>query len=179
MFSRYLVAIALLTYSCVSLALDADSIGKLYSVSDNIEKATNYKSVVESLYQQIRPRANITNKSLSQKQVDIKVRQYITDKYAPALVMNYQHIYSQLRGNGGEFSDCGNVTPIKSGEDVLKALCLSGNNGHIKVSYMTNGYSQGWKTSAIFVFNAVNNAFQLSAIELQLKDGVKAYVEGI
>ncbi|WP_289028953.1 hypothetical protein [uncultured Paraglaciecola sp.] len=116
---------------------------------------------------------------MSEQQVDDKVRQYIADKYMPVLIMNYQHIYTQLHDNSGVFSNCDKVTAIKPGEDVLKALCLKEDNNQIKLSYMTNGYSQGWNTSMTLVFNTIEEEYVLTSIELHLKNGVKAYVEGI
>ncbi|MDO6568169.1 hypothetical protein Q4561_13940 [Alteromonas sp. 1_MG-2023] len=179
MHSTFLALLLLLLYSGASLAIDDNTITKLYDSSENIDNTINRESVVESLYQQIRPRANITNKSLSQKQVDSKVRLYISDKYLPALVMNYQQIYFQLRASEGQFTSCDNATPINYDDDILKMLCLNENDSHMEVVYMTNGYSQGWKTSATYGFTIDNDEYELTFINLYLKEGVSAYVEGI
>jgi len=178
---KYLATIILILCASASLASDVQSHikNKLHKASENIERFSNHELINDSLYEQIRTRANITNKKLSANQIDKKVRKYVSEKYAPALVKNYELVYSELRAAKKDFSTCKNVTPIKSGEDVLKALCLKEENKTIKVQYMTNGYSQGWSKAAVFVFSDIKGVFQLISIELQFKEGTKAYVEGI
>lgn len=154
-------------------------ISQLHKASQNIEKFSNYKLINESLYKQIRPRANITNHQLSKIQIDEKVRKYIALKYAPALVGNYSHLYALLHSSKKEFSNCNHITPINPNEDILKSLCFIKHKGSIKVQYMTNAYSKGWAKSAGFVFSTIEGKLQLIGIELHLKPGTKAYVEGI
>ena len=44
---------------------------------------------------------------------------------------------------------------------------------------MINGYGKGWSKTAGFVFTTIAGTLQLVSIELPLKEGTKAYVEGI
>ena len=177
--SKFLTGALLLMFSNEPLALEENNITKLYISSDNIENSVNNESVVESLYQQIRPRSIITNLALSQQEVDIKVKEYVSIKYMPSLLMNYRHIYSQLRANNGELHSCENAKPIQIDSDILKKLCLKGDDSHVQVIYMNNAYLQGWKTSATYVFSMVKEKYELTSIDLHLKEGVNAYVEGI
>ncbi len=154
-------------------------ISRLHNASENIEQFVNHKSVFESIYIQIRPRANITNTKLRSSQIDEKVRKYVAEKYAPALISNYSFLCSKLKTAKAKLSSCENLSPFSLNKDVLVALCVKQEKNSLRVQYMTNGYGQGWRTSAVFVFEIEKSSPQLSAIELQLKGGVKAYVEGI
>lgn len=179
---RLLIAITLAVCTTSSLASDSQLEEKaaLHKVSKNIEQYSNHELISNSLYEQIRPRANITNKELSPDQIDKRVRKYVSEKYAPALINNYSKIYSEMRKANKDFTSCEKLVPIKPDEDVLKSLCLKEQNNILKVQYMTNGYSQGWSKSAVFVFRYVKGTAKLVSIELQpVDEGVKAYVEGI
>jgi hypothetical protein len=151
----------------------------LHKVSESINQHANNESIVESLYKQIRPRANITNTKLSEKQVDGIVRGYIAKKYAPALINNYSSIYSKLKDSKKDFSKCDNLNEFSMNENVLMALCIKQQSDSLRVHYMTNGYGKGWAISSIFVFAIKENLLTLSSIELQMKEGQKAYVEGL
>jgi len=124
---RILITLSLTFAIALSQAAgeNAEVISLLHEASKNIDKHSNYEKITESLYSQIRPRANITNKQLSEKQIDERVRKYIAKKYAPALVGNYSVIYSELQKRNKSFSSCDNIAPIEEKEkNILKALCL-------------------------------------------------------
>jgi len=178
---KLLIAATLVSAAALSHAsgMQADAVSRLHQASQNIEKHTDPAKISESLYKQLRPRANITNPKLSKAQVDEKVRKYISDKYAPALIGNYAQLYAKMRANHKDFSDCNDPVPMKAGEDVLVSLCLASTIDAIEVRYLTNAYSRGWNQSAGFVFSMVGDKLQLVGIELPLKPGTKAYVEGI
>ena len=144
-----------------------------------VENSINHESIADSLYEQIRPRAKITNKELSSEEIDKRVKKYIAEKYAPALISNYSQLYSKLKTAKKDFSSCDNLEPIEPGKDVLASLCITQQNDSVLVQYMTNGFGRGWSKSVVFVFRRSRDSFVLSAIELQPKEGVKAYVEGI
>jgi hypothetical protein len=177
------ILIALLLTLAFTLPQAADEkeevISQLHAASQSIYKYSNLERITESLYAQIRPRAKVTNKQLSEKQVDEKVRKYVAEKYALALIGNYSIIYGELQSQKKSFSNCDDIEPIKEKEDILKALCLRKLEGAIKVQYMTNGYCKGWSETAGFIFSSIADKLQLVAIELYLKEGAKAYVEGI
>jgi hypothetical protein len=178
---RILIVLSLTFAFTLSQAANekAEVIAQLHEASQSIDEHSNRERITESLYNQIRPRANVTNKQLSEKQVDEKVREYVAEKYAPALVGNYSTIYGELQSQKKSFSSCEDIAPIKEKEDILKALCLRELEGSIKVQYMTNGYGKGWSETAGFVFTSIAGKLQLVAIELYLKEGATAYVEGI
>lgn len=179
--SLILFTFTLIFYVSGSIASENQSglITKLHTASENIEIFTNHESVDKSIYKQIRPRANVTNTKLSASQIDEKVRQYISEKYEPALISNYSFLYSKLKLAKKDFSSCEDLNPFNLNENVLMALCLKQENNSLRVQYMTNGYGRGWSISAIFVFEIEESSLKLSSIELQLKEGVKVYVDGI
>lgn len=152
---------------------------EFHRAAENINQFSNLELINNSLYEQIRPRANVTNRELTSEQINQLVRKYISEKYAPALIKSYSHIYSKLKGAKKDFSSCEKLEPIKHDEEILSSLCLEEQNDTYKVQYLTNGYSQGWKKTAVYIFNYTGGAFELVSIELQLNEGTKAYVEGI
>tara|TARA_B100000749_G_scaffold280568_1_gene277298 strand:+ start:454 stop:999 length:546 start_codon:yes stop_codon:yes gene_type:complete len=178
---KTLIVFWLITFSSTLFASDDQSELKLalHNISGNIDKFTNYELVNNSVYEHIRPRANITNKELSSKEIDDRTYKYVSEKYAPILVKNYSQIYSEMRQENKDFTQCESYTPIKPNEDILKSLCLEYLNGNVTVKYMTNGYSQGWSTAASFSFSYINGVTELTSIELQSAEGQKFYVEGI
>jgi len=151
----------------------------LHKASNNFGKSVDFGSVVNSLYEQIRPRAKITKENLSSNEIDTKVKKYVKEKYAPALIGNYSQLYSKLKSAKKDFSSCKTLEPIEPGKDVLASLCTKKIDKSIHVLYMTNGFGQGWSKSVEFIFRKSNKDLLLSAIELQLKEGVKAHVDGI
>ena len=178
---KQLITIVLAIVPMLSLAFESNEQLKLnlHSSSENIEDHVNWKEINYSLYKQIRPRANITNDSLTEEQVNEKVREYVKEKYAPVLVKNYSQIYSELKSANGDFSDCNEIVPIRQGDDVLKSLCVMNEGSSVIVQYMTNGYSRGWSKSLVFVFELEDESLQLRSIDLQMDDASKAYVKGI
>jgi hypothetical protein len=152
---------------------------ELHKASESINQHANNESIVDSLYKQIRPRANITNTKISEKEIDNIVRGYIEKKYAPALINNYSSIYSKLNNSKKDFSKCDNLNEFSLNENVLLALCIKQQSDSVRVHYMTNGYGKGWAISSIFIFAIKENFLTLSSIELQMKEGQKAYVEGL
>lgn len=179
---RYLLVITLVFVPVLTSAFESnDGLRKqLHRLSKNIEKHVSWAAVTDSLYEQIRSRANVNNEGLTEKQINEKVRKYITEKYAPVLVKNYFQIYSQLKSENKDFSDCNNIVPIRPGEDVLKALCVRQDNSSIVVQYMTKGYAKGWSKSLVFIFESLNSKdLQLKSIKLQFNNDTKVYIEGI
>lgn len=172
---------ALLLVSAVASAgmVDSGLMSKLHNASNDIKQYTNHGSVVESIYKQIRPRANITNATLSGTEIDRIVRAYVSEKYAPALVANYAQLYAQLKAANADFSTCDALHPFKLTKDVLLALCIKSDGSTIRVEYRTNGYGKGWSTSAIYTFADDGDALRLNEINIFIKDGAKAYVEGL
>ena len=152
---------------------------RLHKASERISKYANNESIVESLYNQMRPRANITIATLNEKQIDDIVRGYIAKKYAPVLINNYSQIYAKLLDSKKDFSKCDNLNQFSMNANVLMALCIKQQSDSLRVQYMTNGYEKGWSISSIFIFAINENSLILSSIELQMKDGQKVYVEGL
>ncbi|MBV1911779.1 MAG: hypothetical protein KUG78_20975 [Kangiellaceae bacterium] len=152
---------------------------KLHETSSNLKQHLDHESIVDSIYEQIRPRAKVTNNELSTKIIDEKVRKYIVEKYSPALIGNYEHLYLKLKSAKKDFSNCDDLKPINPNDDVLMTLCVIVKVDDIHVIYMTNGYSRGWKKTLDFIFTQTEKNLSLSSIELQMGDGVQAYVEGI
>ena len=181
MITKLLILFMLVFFSNITLAGNtlSDIKNKLHFASNNFEQSVDHDSVVNSLYKQIRPRAKITKKNLGSEEIDKKVRTYVIEKYAPALIENYSHLYSKLKEEKKDFSSCNTPESIDSGKDVLISLCVEQSNNSIQVLYMTNGYGRGWSKSVVFIFKMTGNTLLLSAIELQLKEGVKTHVEGI
>jgi hypothetical protein len=151
----------------------------VHKASENIEENADRERISNALYEQLRPRANITNMELSRDEIDVKVREYVYQQYAPVLIDNYSRIYGELRGANKDFTDCNNPEPLNPGSDVLKALCIEKTGESAKVSYMTNGYSQGWSETLVFLFEIGADKATLVEVVLQLRDGVKAHVPGI
>lgn len=152
---------------------------KLHNASKDIKQHTNYGSVVESIYKQIRSRANVSNAALNVSEIDRIVRSYVSEKYAPALITNYAQLYLQLKAAKSDFSTCDTLHPFNLTSDVLAALCVNTVGSKVLVEYQTNGYGKGWSTASIFAFTTEGDALKLDEIELFLKEGTKAYVEGL
>ena len=151
---KLLTGLALLL-GCTSVLAGAahpEVIRKLHMASKDIKQSANPDSIVDSIYKQLRPRANVTNTALSAAEIDIKVRSYISEKYAPVLINNYAQLYSQLIAAKKDFSTCEDLNPFSLTKDVLVALCVNTQAESVQVQYLTNGYGQGWRTTAIFYF---------------------------
>jgi len=173
-----LITLLLLSsFSCAEVQNGVEK--KLHKASESIKSSANYKLITASLFGQIRPRANITKEELTTEEIDKKVHTYVSEKYAPVLIKNYSQIYLSMKQQGKDFTDCNSPIPIKESEDVLQALCYVAEGDGVKVRYMTNGYSQGWKIAAIFQFGETSGGYELIAIDIQLTDGQKVYVDGI
>lgn len=153
--------------------------GALHKVSENIAEFANHELIVDSLYSQMRPRANITNKSLSSDQVDKKVRTYVSEQYAPVLIKNYSQIYSELKKADKDFSSCEKLVAINPDKNFLSSLCLKEEGNLIEVQYMTKVPSKGWSKAIVFGFEYVKGVLQLVSIELQMVEGAKVHIEGI
>ena len=166
-------------FSVSAVEINSNINGLLHKASSNFDQSVDFDSVVNSLYAQIRTRAKITNKNLSSNDIDTRVKDYVKEKYAPALIGNYSQLYSKLISARKDFSNCDNLEPIEPGKDVLASLCVKQKDDSIHVLYMTNGFDQGWSKSVGFIFRKSSKGLLLSAIELQLKEGVEAHVDGI
>lgn len=152
---------------------------KLHKASESIQSSSDYKLITASLFSQIRPRVNITKQALTAEEIDKKVRAYVSEKYTPVLIKNYSQIYLSMKQQDKDFTDCNSLSPINEDDDVLQALCYVAEGDGVKVKYMTNGYSKGWKTAAIFRFGKASGGYELIAIDIQLTDDQKVYVNGI
>jgi len=175
------ISIALLVVSATASAetVDPGLIKKLHSASISIKQHTNDYAVIESIYKQVRPRANVTKTTLSVAEIDRIVRSYVSEKYAPALVTNYMQLYSQLKAAKADFAACDALLPFNLTKDVLAALCVKAQGSTVRIEYRTNSYDRGWSTAAVYVFAAEGNVLKLNEIDLLLKGGAKAYVEGL
>jgi len=175
------ISIALLVVSATASAetVDPGLMKKLHSASIIIKQHTNDYAVIESIYKQVRPRANVTKTTLSVAEIDRIVRSYVSKKYAPALVTNYMQLYSQLKAAKADFAACDAPQPFNLTRDVLAALCVKAQGSAVRVEYRTNGYDRGWLTTAVYTFAAEGNVLKLNEIELLIKEGVKAHVEGL
>nr|BAJ06994.1 hypothetical protein [uncultured bacterium] len=151
----------------------------LHKTSENIEKNADLEKIGNALYEQLRPRAKITNMELSPNEVDLKVREYVEQQYVPVFIDNYSRIYTELREAGKDFTNCKNPEPIDPESDVLKALCVEKDGEAAIVRYMTNGYSQGWSETLVFLLELEADKTTLIEILLQLREGVEAHVPGI
>lgn len=171
--------LSLFLTSALASGTQSELVRTLHKTSESINQYVNNESIVESLYKQLRSRANITNTKLSEKQIDDIVRGYVSKKYAPALINNYSYLYSKLRDLKKDFSNCDNLDQFSMNENVLMALCIKQQSDSVQVYYMTNGHGKGWAISSIFIFAIKENLPILSSIELQIKDGQKIYVEGL
>jgi hypothetical protein len=179
---KRLLAVFTLSLSFISAYASegqSELINELHKASESINQHVNSEAIVESLYKQIRPRVNITKTKPSEKEIDDIVRGYIAKKYAPALINNYSLIYSKQKESKKDFSKCDRLNGFSMSENVLMALCIKRQSDSLQVNYMTNGYGNGWATSLIFVFAIKENLLTLNSIDLQMKEGQKAYVEGL
>ena len=174
----FLILILLICVSCETQSSDK-VIEKIHEASRSIKASANYNAITESLFKQIRPRADIKNKDLTSEEVDKRVRKYISEKYTPVLIKNYEQIYSTLQEEKKDFSDCKAPAPIKPNEDILTSLCINVDTSFVEIKYLTNPYSQGWKPTSIFKFVKANGEYELSSIDIQLSGDQKAYVKGI
>ena len=179
MLIKFSVISMLILYSNTVFSNDSTILKEIHKSSVDIENYSNNEAIQKDMFIQLRSKANITNKKLSSNEIDKKVREYISKSYAPILIKNYAQIYSEMIKENKDFSNCKNPVPIKPAKDILKALCLKEDNGNYKIQYMTNGYSQGWSVVASYLFSKAQESQKLIAIDLQLKKGIKAYVEGI
>lgn len=181
--TNMMLLIVIISVILPKLALATESLSEikimLHKVSSNIEQSIDHNAIVDSLYKQIRPRARITNKTISSPEIDKRVRKYIKDKYAPALIANYNYLYTKLKSAKKDFSDCSHPEAMESGKDVLTALCVEKYHDSVHVPYLVKGLDHGWSKSAVFIFKISGRTLLFSGIELQLGEGVKAYVEGI
>jgi hypothetical protein len=151
----------------------------LHKASEKIEENADSEKISEALYQQLRPRAKVTNMELSESEVDLKVREYIEQQYAPVLIDNYSQIYGELRKVNKDFTNCENPEPLDPRSDILKALCVEKDGESMRVRYLTNGYSQGWSETLVFLFDLEADKATLVQTVLQLGEGVEAYVPGM
>jgi len=178
---KLFVGLALLLVGAVASAgvIESGLMSKLHNASKDIKQHTNHGSVVESIYKQIRSRVNVTNTTLNVAEIDRIVRSYVSEKYAPALITNYAQLYSQLKAAKTDFSTCDALHPFNLTNDVLAALCVKTEGPTVRVEYRTNSYGRGWSTATIYAFTTEGDALRLNEIELFLKEGTKAYVEGL
>ena len=151
----------------------------IHKASENIEENSDQVKISNALYEKLRSRVNITNMELSQSEIDVKVREYVEQQYAPVLIDNYSTIYGELREAGKDFTNCKNPEPLNPGRDVLKAMCIEQAGEAVYVKYMTNGYSRGWSDTLVFKFELEDYKATLVEVVLQLRQGVKAHVPGI
>lgn len=173
------LALLLIGASAFAGAVESGVISKIHNASKDIKQSANHDSIAESIYKQIRPRVNITNTVLGAAETDRIVRSYVYEKCAPALINNYAQLYSQLKAAKKDLTTCEDLNPFNLTKDVLAALCVKTQAAFVRVQYLINSYGRGWSTSTIYVFSAEGSALRLSSIELQLKEGAKAYVEGL
>lgn len=178
---KLFIGLSLFLIGEVSLAAVSDSslVSKLHDASTNISQYTDHETVVESIYKQLRPRANVTNTALKSTEIDKIVRSYVSEEYAPTLIANYTQLYSLLKASKKDFSTCEALQPFNLSNDVLVALCVKTLGSEVQVEYRTNGYGRGWSTAAIYVFRTEGGALRLHEIKLLLKEGTKAYVKGL
>jgi hypothetical protein len=176
-------AIGFLTLALSTAAYAADNLSEiadgLRRSSESLEASVAYKQVTDSLYKQIRQRAYVTDKSLSAPQIDERVYDYVAKQYVPALVSNYAHLYASMKKSGKEFSNCDAPAAFNEGDDILKALCIDRTDDAVVVKYMTNSYAQGWQSTSMFEFTQVSGKYWLTAIDILMKEGQKAHVDGI
>ena len=153
---------------------------EIHSASRNLDVSVNYKSVTESLYEQIRPRVHITKPELTPKEIDSIVRDYVSKKYTPALIHTYKVVYAEFMENHDKFDNCDSLGESTNKEVVLKSLCLVINKSIVEVRYFTNGYAMGWKLTAVFKFRKAQGKYEMFSIDIP-KDGTnqEAYVEGV
>lgn len=154
-----------------------DPVATLHRVSADIQRHADIAKIVDALYQQLRPRARITDPALTAALVDERVRRYVAEKYAPALIQNYAQIYGEMVATKKNFSACEHPQPFDETADVLKALCVIEGADSLRVQYLVNGYTRGWRTTAEFVFSA--DGEWLQAIVIPLEEGAAVFVEGI
>lgn len=151
---------------------------KLHESSSLIEVYANYSSITEALFSQLRSKAVISQPDLSDAEIDQKVRDYISQKYTPALIKNYKLIYSAMITMKKDFADCDQPEPIKLNEEIHSSLCLELRDGEAHVHYMTNPYSKGWETASVFIFILEESKYKLSAIDLNLSSSQRAVIQG-
>ena len=180
MFRIFVCLLFVVVSSDSSAAVDFGSLkNAIHQASMNIEENADLIKINDALYEQLRPRANVTNMELSGSEVNAKVREYIEKNYAPVLIDNYSTIYGELRAANMDFTNCNKPKPFNPASDVLKALCIEKNNEAVDVRYITNGYSQGWSDALVFRFEIEEGKATLIKVLLQLREGVKVHVPEI
>lgn len=172
------LAVCCLLVSGISLAADNQT-RMLESVSAHIGEHTDQRAVTNSLYRQVRPHVQITNKKLKASSVNKRVRAYIAKKYTPVLLMNYSLLFQKMKSAYEHFSSCKKLQPFEFARDIKTALCTVHHRNNINVRYLINDHNQGWKETAEFVFHPAHHSLKLVAIDLKLKKGQKFHVEGL
>jgi hypothetical protein len=151
----------------------------LKEISTDIRHHTDIKAVVDSLYTQMRPRVLIHDTSIDSATTDQKTRTYIQNRYAPALIANYTHLYDKLTRAHKEFTPCDNPQPINADAPVQQALCTLHLGDTLIVRYLTRMPPDAWKTSAEYRFLQQKNRLTLKAIRLSLPPEAKVRIKGL
>jgi hypothetical protein len=180
MFRTFASLLLVVVTSDASAAVDITALkDAIHQASNNIEENVDLGKINDALYEQLRPRANVTNMELSRSEVDAKVREYVEKHYAPVLIDNYSTIYGELRAANMDFTNCKKPEPFNPASDVLKALCIEKNGEAVDVRYITNGYSQGWSDTLDFRFEIEEGKATLTEVVLQLREDVKVHIPEI
>jgi len=176
---KYLLSILISSIAYNTYADQVEYFTELHSISNNISQHSNFELITQSLFEQMREYVDVKNSDLSSMEIDVLVKQYIAESYAPIFVRNYSQIYSELRKENKDFSDCEDLIPFKDNVDVLQSLCLKKEGILIQVQYWTNGYKQGWSKSITYNFKKSSGLLELVSMEIPLSKNQKVHIPNL
>jgi hypothetical protein len=173
----FLVATLLSSWLIANTVDKSDALLKQASV--DIKHHTDTNAVVESLYSQMRPRVLVHDSSLDKAIIDKKTKAYIQNRYTPALIANYIHLYDKMRHAHKDFTPCNNPQPFDANTSLQQTLCKVQRGNTLIVLYLTRIPPNAWKISAEYHFSKQKNTLTLKAIQLSLPPEAKVRIGGL
>jgi hypothetical protein len=152
---------------------------ELERVSAHIGSHTDERAVAKSLYHQVRAHVKVTRHNLKPTEINQRVREYISKKYTPLLLLKYSEVSNKMKEANRHFSDCSKPEPFRYSEHVETAMCTVLHKGYIHVRYLVNEQQHGWEETSEFVFRHEHQTLKLIGIKLNLKNNQKVHVDGI
>jgi hypothetical protein len=183
--------------SCVSAQpLSIQQNADLHQASIDIYSHVDYDRILEKTFPEFIKRVFVTNKKLSQQEIERKVKEYLRNDYLPRLVNNYEILYKKLiaakkdfAAEGkpevilprfSEFSDEG--TPQMSREEIAELSLSAGiNKKIITVQYYSRrGFEKYWYDPSVeYIFEYKNKKLILVDIKMLKHYDMKQFITGV
>ncbi len=180
----------------LSLPLTTQQNLDLHQISNNIYSNTNYDKIFEKTFPEFLKRVFITNKKISQKEIDNKVKEHLRNEYLPRLINNYNILYKKMISAKKEFSEEGKPEamlprfykgndenmPQLSREEISELSLTAGRNGKsiIVKYYARRGFDEYWRDPSIeYVFQYENKKLILVNIKVLKNYGIKQFIKGV